>query len=221
MSASVDLLQQRTLDDSEKLCDLFTSSITLATMLRQRKMAAWMRQEFDGYTDPAAVPPFRREVSGHIVVKSPQYGWVQAPVNEEQTEQFGLVDLPDSVRYLENACLSSKKGSSHRVKLAPEVMKDLQQQVHLMADLAISVNRSEYCKILQTLRGALYLWCNALLEAGLAGEFNHYSSEQKEQVADLDTPQPFWRAAMEQRKSLPVPDVREASLFDRMFGRTG
>ena len=44
MSTSVDHLQERTQDASDLLTDIVPSAITLATMLRHRKMAAWLRK---------------------------------------------------------------------------------------------------------------------------------------------------------------------------------
>ena len=67
MSTSVDHLQERTQDASDLLTDIVPSAITLATMLRHRKMAAWLREEFDGYTDKDKAPPYRRDLPGHIV----------------------------------------------------------------------------------------------------------------------------------------------------------
>jgi len=40
-------------------------------------------------------------------------------------------------------------------------------------------------------------------------------------VEHLDTPEAFWRQAMEQVDELPVPDVRELGFLERMFGRAG
>ena len=83
MSTSVNHLDERTRDSAELLEEIMPSAITLAMMLRHRKMAAWLRTEFDGYQDVAAAPPYRRQLHGHIVAKSPQYGWIPAPVDDQ------------------------------------------------------------------------------------------------------------------------------------------
>lgn len=221
MSTSVEHLQQRTLDATELLGDLIPSAITLATMLRHRTMATWLRQEYEGYADHQQAPPYRRELPGHIVAKSPQYGWIPAPVEEHQTEQFGRLDLLDPVRELEHTCLNCKKGNGSRILLAREDLATLQKQINLSADLAINISRDVYCQLLRTVRGGLHLWLEALVAAGLEGEHNQFSRDEKAQVAHLDTPQDFWRRAMAERDSLPVPDVRELGLLERMFGRAG
>lgn len=109
MSTSVDHLMERTQDAGDLLADILPSAITLATMLRHRQMAAWLRVEFDGYPDKDKAPPYRLNLPGHIVAKSPQYGWIPAPVNEQQTKEFAHLDLAEGVKSLEQICLNCKK----------------------------------------------------------------------------------------------------------------
>lgn len=203
------------------LTDIVPSAITLATMLRHRKMAAWLREEFDGYTDGDKAPPYRRDLAGHIVAKSPQYGWIPAPVDERQTAAYGHLDLPEGIKSLEQVCLNCKKGNGNRVLLEKDVMENVQKQINLKAELAINLNREVYCRLLRTIRAAIYLWTEALAGAGITGEHNHYSPEERKAVEHLDNPQAFWRKAMEQLDELPIPDVKELGFLERMFGRAG
>lgn len=221
MSTSVEHIQERTLDASDLLTDIVPSAITLATMLRHRKMAAWLREEFDGYTDGDKAPPYRRDLAGHIVAKSPQYGWIPAPVDERQTAAYGHLDLPEGIKSLEQVCLNCKKGNGNRVLLEKDVMENVQKQINLKAELAINLNREVYCRLLRTIRAAIYLWTEALAGAGITGEHNHYSPEERKAVEHLDNPQAFWRKAMEQLDELPIPDVKELGFLERMFGRAG
>jgi len=221
MSTSVNHLDERTRDSAELLEEIMPSAITLAMMLRHRKIAAWLRTEFDGYQDLEAAPPYRRQLRGHIVAKSPQYGWIPAPMEDKQKEEFGHMDLLDGVKALEKVCLSCKKGDGNRVLLAKEDMAVLQKQINLTAELAINLSRDVYCRLLRTVRGAIYLWTQELMAEGIAGEHNHYSPEERAKVAQLDDPEKFWRRALEEVDNLPVPDVREVGFFERVFGRTG
>lgn len=221
MSAPVDHLQERLLDASESVTDIMPSAITLAMMLRHRSMAAWLRREFEGYAPETELPAYRHDVSGHIVARSPQYGWIPAPVDKQQLEQFGHLDLHEGVAELEKICMNCKKGNGHRISLPPEHLRELQQKINLTAELAINVSRSAYCDVIRTIRGTLYLWTNSVLESGLAGDHNSFSQEEKQQVAGLDEPTRFWREAAESLHQLPVPDVREAGFLERMFGRAG
>ncbi|PSF09684.1 hypothetical protein C7H09_07590 [Marinobacter fuscus] len=221
MSTSVEHFQERSHSADELLTELIPSAITLATMLRHRKMAAWLREEFDGYADPLKAPPYRRNLPGHIVAKSPQYGWIPAPVNDQQTTDYAQRDLGDGIKVLEQVCLNCKKGNGNRILLGPDDMAILQQQINLSAELAINLSRDVYSKLLRTVRGSLLLWAQALLQAGLTGEHNHYSPEERQSVAHLDTPEAFWRAALDQVDELPVPDVKERGFLERMFRRAG
>jgi|SRR5690554_937917 len=221
MSTSVDHLQERTQDSGDLFTEIMPSAITLATMLRHRRMAAWLRSELEGYADKDQAPDYRRDLPGHIVAKSPQYGWIPAPVDAKQTSQFGHRDLIEGVNTLEQVCLSCKKGNGHRVLLDKADMVDLQKQINLSAELAINISREVYCKLLRTARSAVYLWTQALMEAGMSGEHNHYSPDERKLVEHLDTPDVYWRQAMDALDTLPIPDVRELGLLERMFGRAG
>lgn len=219
MSASANYLGERTQDSGELLDEIMPSAITLAMMLRHKKMAAWLRAELEGYQDHDAAPLYRRNLPGHIVAKSPQYGWIPAPVSDQQTLEYGHLDLIDGTKSLEKICVNSKKGDGNRLLLDEDDMAVLQKQINLTAELAINLSRDVYSRLLKTVRGAIYLWTQELLAKGLAGEHNHYSPEERAQVAELDTPEHFWRKAMNEVDTLPIPDVRSAGFFERMFGR--
>ncbi|HEA51161.1 hypothetical protein [Marinobacter antarcticus] len=221
MSASANHLDERTRDSGELLDDIMPSAITLAMMLRHKKMAAWLRSEFDGYQDRESTPPYRLDLPGHIVAKSPQYGWIPAPVSDKQKLEFGHIDLTDGTRLLEKICVNSKKGDGNRLLLDVDDMAVLQKQINLSAELAINLSRDVYSRLLKTVRGAVYLWTHALIENGLEGEHNHYTPQQRALVAELDDPERFWRNAVDEIDSLPIPDVRSAGFFERMFGRAG
>jgi hypothetical protein len=219
MSAAVDHLAERLQDANETLEEIMPSAVTLAMMLRQRTMAAWMRTEFDGYTDPSALPPYRSGVAGHIVARSPQYGWIPAPVSDKQKEEFGRRDMLEGVKSLERTCLNCKKGTGTRIPLEKEEMALLQSRINLTAELAINISRENYNKLLRVVRSSLYLWCEDLMSAGIGGDHNSYSAQERENAAHLDNPEIFWRKALESNSDLPIPDVREVGFFDRFFGR--
>lgn len=221
MSTSVDHLMERTQDAGDLLADILPSAITLATMLRHRQMAAWLRTEFDGYADIDRAPPYRLDLPGHIVAKSPQYGWIPAPVNEQQTKEYAHLNLAGGIKELEQTCLNCKKGTGNRVLLDKDDMASLQKQINLSAELAINLSREVYCQLLRTVRATLYLWSKALHEACVSGEHNHYTPEERKKVEHLDNPEVFWRRAMTERDTLPVADVRELGFMERMFGRAG
>jgi hypothetical protein len=73
----------------------------------------------------------------------------------------------------------------------------------------------------RTVRAAIYLWTQELMAEGIAGEHNHYSPDERAKVAHLDDPEKFWRRAMDEVDSLPIPDVRVTGFFERVFGRAG
>lgn len=221
MESPVDDLEQRLLDSGDGLADIMPAAITLAMMFRHRAMAAWLRVEFEGYPEGTALPPYRVDLHGHIVARSPQYGWIQAPISEQQTTEYGHVDTWDGVKALERICLNCKKGGGHQIKFPEEVQAEIQKHINLKAELALSVGRDTYSDLLRVIRSAIYLWVEELMALGLNGPHNSFSKEEREKAASLDAPERYWRQAMEKVDELPVPGVRSVGFFERVFGATG
>lgn len=221
MSASINHLEERIKDEGDPLFEIMPAAITLAMMLRHRKLAGWLRVEFEGYPEGESLPPYRREIAGHIMAKFPQYGWIPAPVDKQQNLDFGCVDISEGVKVAERVCMNCKKGTGNQIKLCPERLALLRSQINQTGDLAITISRVSYCKMLRTIRSAVYLWSLELIELGLTGDHNSFKEADKVKAAHLDNPEVFWRRAMEEEANLPIPDVRSSGFFERMFGRTG
>lgn len=221
METPVDDLEQRVRDASDPLADIMPAAITLAMMFRHRAMTSWLRTEFEGYAEGAALPPYRVHLPGHIVARSPQYGWIPAPVNDQQKQEFGQVDMSDGVRGLEKTCMACKKGSGKQIAFAADEMLALQARINLSAELAITVSRESYSDLLRVIRSAIYLWNQELIDLGMGGARNSFTKEEREKAAHLDDPERFWRRAMDEVDSLPVPGVRTVGFLERMFGNAG
>ena len=142
-------------------------------------------------------------------------------MNDSQTKEFGHLNLIQGIKELEHTCLSCKKGNGNRVLLEKSDMAELQKQINLSAELAINLSRDVYCRLLRTIRATMYLWAEQLMDAGVSGDHNHYSPEERKLVSHLDTPDVFWRKAMQELDTVPVADVRELGFLERMFGRAG
>lgn len=221
MSAPVKHLEERVRDPSDSLAKIMPAAITLAMMLRHKNMAAWLRTEFDGYAESVELLPYRRNIPGHIVARSPQYGWIPAPVSAQQTRDLAHLDLRDGVTDLEETCMGCKKGSGNKIPIAPEQMAALQAQINLSAELAIIISRDAYSDLLHTIRSTIYLWTTDLIELGIGGERNAFKEDEKIKAAPFDDPQRYWKRALDEEADLPVPGVKSAGFFERMFGRTG
>lgn len=218
MGAPVDALEQRVRDAQDPLEEVLPASITLSLMLRNRKMGSWLQNEFAGYDEEAELPDYRRDLPGHLMTRSPQYGWIPAPVSEEQDRKEAHIDLRDGVRSLEKTCLRYRKDSYIQHSLSAEEMQALQARVNLTTDLAITINRETYSDLLRLVRSTIYLWTLDLIEAGFSGERNSFSNSEREQAAAMDNPEHYWRRAMDEHANLPVPGIRQAGVLERFFG---
>lgn len=218
MGAPVDSLEQRVRDAQDPLEEILPASITLALMLRNRKMGNWLQNEFAGYSEDAELPDYRLDLPGHLMTRSPQYGWIPAPVSEEQNRKEAHMDLRDGLRSLEKTCLRYRKDSFIQHALSADEMRELQTRVNLSTDLAIAINRETYSDLLRLIRATVYLWALDLIEAGLGGERNSFNTSEREQAAAMDDPEHYWKRAMEEYAGLPVPGIRQAGVLERFFG---
>tara|TARA_R110000764_G_scaffold90881_1_gene173382 strand:- start:40538 stop:41263 length:726 start_codon:yes stop_codon:yes gene_type:complete len=241
MSTSINRLQERTQDGSVLIGEIVPAAFTLATMLRHRKMAVWLREEFDGYTAIELLPRYRCHQPGHVEVNSPAYGWARVPIDESTIAGLGYLDLYDSVQVLEQVFLNGKKGGGYRNVLSKDAEAVLQQELSVNtvkafnqgraddgwkhelvgAELAFYRNRDVYSRVLRTVRATIYLWCDALMEIGIGGDHNSYSTAERQAVEHLNAPETFWISAMETVDDLPVPDPRRVKLLGRLFGSGG
>ena len=218
MGAPVDALEKRVRDPQDPLEEILPASITLALMIRNRRMGSWLQNEFAGYSEDAELPSYRRDIPGHLMTRSPQYGWIPAPVSEEQNHREAHIDLRDGTRTLENTCLRHRKDGYIQRPLPEEQEHELKNRVNLTTDLAIAVNRETYSDLLRLVRSTVYLWTLDLIEAGFSGEHNSFSTSEREQAAAMDNPEHYWQRALNEYASLPVPGVRQAGVLERFFG---
>ena len=218
MGAPVDALEQRVRDVQDPLEAILPASITLSLMLRNRKMGSWLQNEFAGYSDDSELPDYRQDLPGHLMTRSPQYGWIPAPVSEEQDRKEAHTDLREGVRSLEKTCLRYRKDSYIQHPLGADEMRELQNRINLTTDLAITINRETYAELLRLVRSTIYLWTLDLIEAGFSGEHNSFSTPEREQAATMDDPEHYWRRAMDEHANLPVPGLRQAGVLERFFG---
>ena len=218
MGAPVDALEQRVRDPQDPLEEILPASITLALMIRNRRMGSWLQNEFAGYSEDAELPSYRRDIPGHLMTRSPQYGWIPAPVSEEQNHREAHIDLRDGTRTLESTCLRHRRDSCIQRALPEDQERELQSRINLSTDLAIAVSRETYSDLLRLVRSTIYLWALDLIEAGFSGEHNSFSASEREQAAVMDNPEYYWQRARDEYSSLPVPGVRQAGMIERFFG---
>ncbi|XOZ34759.1 hypothetical protein ACMDCT_05890 [Halomonadaceae bacterium KBTZ08] len=218
MGAPVDELEQRIRDAQDPLEAILPSAITLSLMIRNRKMGSWLRNEFTGYSEDAALPPYRRDIPGHLMTRSPQYGWMPAPITDQQEQQEAHLDIREGIRSLERTCLRYRKDSYIQHSLPKDEMRELQARVNLTTDLAITINRESYSDLFRVVRSTVYLWLGDLIEAGFSGEHNSFERSERAQASTLDTPEHYWQRAMDEFTSLPVPGIRKAGMLERFFG---
>lgn len=221
MSFSASSLERRLQRPDEPLAQLLPVAIALAMTLRQDATARWLTAEFEGYPDNSSLPRCRRRLPGRIMARSPQSGWIPAPVTEYQIRNHARIDVYDSIQEVEQFCLSGTRSSARRVPLPGDTMQLLQSSLGLTADLALTIRREHYCQLVRVTRGAIYLWVSGLTGLGLGSTRDGFRDHEKQLATLIDTPELYLRQAQERIRHLPVPDIPEAGFFERIFRRAG
>ncbi|OEY65356.1 hypothetical protein [Marinobacter sp. X15-166B] len=219
MRAPVTNLKERLTAPNDSLASIMPSAITLAMMLRQRSMATWLRAEFQGYGDDAALPPHRLHIKGEIMVESPQYGWIPAPLNAAQKRGYDGVDIAEGIQALEKTCSNNRRGGSIQIAMPPAQVAALRARLNQGAELTMTVHRDQFNVLLRSVRGAIYLWVRELIDQGMGGPRNAFNPEERAATAHLDTPEQFIQRAMAEGAALPVPGAQVAGILDRLFRR--
>ncbi|MBK1672997.1 hypothetical protein CKO35_06695 [Ectothiorhodospira shaposhnikovii] len=220
MTSLIDELEGSLSDGDQQLSDLIPSAINLATMLRHRALSAWLRIEFEGFAHDAELPIYRARVPGHIMARSPQYGWIPAPIDESLKHEHAHTEIRYSVADIERTCMNCKKGRGIQLSLPEEQLGYLQSRINLKADLAITINRTSFCQILKVIRGSIYLWVRDVKALGIGDASNSFTDADREIAAFLDDPEKLHALAFDTLDKLPLPEVRQSNFLERLFSVT-
>lgn len=185
MTSTVESIHEQALDSGSDLADVLSRAIYLASGLRQKPVTNWLKNELDGYTDPATLPAFRRDIPATIVAWFPGQGWAEIPLSESVKAKEGRTNIAAPVREIVRIHRDSRKTGGHRVDLDQEELAEMKRRLNYDTRLTLAVTHEQYARILETVRLVIAYWTADLMELGLTGDAVVFRDDARKQVAPV------------------------------------
>lgn len=185
MASAIESIHEQARDDDEAVTAVLTRAVYLATVLRQKRIAEWLKHELRGYEAEDELPHYRRDVRGLLLAWMPGKDWIEAPVLDSIHEEVARTEIRDSAHDVEQTYLRTRRHGNHRVELSEAHQQVLKEKTNLDARLNLALPSQELAQILQTLRITVELWTADLIEAGLESEGMAFSAADREAATPL------------------------------------
>ncbi len=220
MSSTMHTIREMAADSATPLSDVLEKALFQATVLRHKPIQTWLRQERDGYATDEPVPEYRRADDATLLAWRPGAGWIQAPVDSNQTASLAPPELRiDVLELVRNRSRINKDGGMQQ---EPEeaVQAELRASTRLDTRLAFAIPAHCYERVLDTVRLGIKVWSDRLLEAGIEGHGSAFTREEKELARPIgDQLDEILAEATAQQAALPSP--AQPGFMARILGRAG
>jgi len=221
MASAIESVQAQVRDREQALEDALQRAIFLASVLRQKAIGSWLRQELEGFGDDAALPAYRQAVTGTLLAWMPANGWVQAPISEGMASDAQGVDVRDPAPSLEQQVRRHRRAGGLRLDPDPEREKALRARTQLDTRLAFAVTTHDLAVVPEAVREIIGMWTTDLLDLGLVGENMVFSRGERESAAHLDESLADYltRAMEPARVHADALRAQKGGILGRLFGR--
>ncbi|SEP09102.1 hypothetical protein [Aquisalimonas asiatica] len=179
MASVLETLRDRAVDNAANPGDVLADALFYATVLRQKPVCNWLKRERDGYPDTETVPDYRKGNDATLVAWRPGVGWIEAPITDGQRQASAIFTLREELPTIVRQEAQIRKAGGKRLDMPPHEEYRLQSQTSLSTRLSLVVPASAYVRVLTAVRGAIALWAEALLEAGVRGHGSSFSREDR------------------------------------------
>lgn len=197
MSATLPMLRRRLGDASASVSQQLAEARILAVRARCRAIKNWLGDEIHGYAEGACLPAWRQGLAGQVVIRSPHYGWVLAPLEAHEHRRLSLSNLYAPVHEIEARLADAYRRDTVRHPLPPARLAAIRQAGNLSVEAAVTVPAQAYYHVLQQLRASLAAWLDAV-HAAAPGVWQASGPES----GTVDQPARYWQA--------PAQDVLES-----------
>ena len=218
MGSTMHTLREIAEDPQASPADILEKALFQATVLRQKPIQQWLRRERDGYAADEPVPDYRRAEESTLLAWRPGAGWIQAPVDEIKIAGLTAAELRTDVLDLVRKRERIISDGGVRQELEGALHERLQAETNLDTRLALAVPARSYVRILDTLRLAVRVWSDRLIEAGIEGHGSAFTSEEKKLAQPIgDQLEEILAEATALQAELPPPTA--PGFMARLFGR--
>lgn len=178
MSSSIADIRELIEDPDSDLTGLLSRAALLATLLKQKTVLAWMKQELNGYQEGDVLPEYRQGACGTLVAWFPGQGWAEAPIERAHTDENLLCyALYEPLPNIETAFNENAKSGGQRIDFTPEKLEALQEQTQLSTRLALAVPSQSFALATLGGRQVLQMWADKLVSLDLPQEASRFSRE--------------------------------------------
>lgn len=187
MSSLIEELQRDALDPKVPVTVLLQKCLVVGSKLKIQALADWARLELEGYKS-ADVPDYRL-VLGRPQVFNPMRGF--QPINftnGEQLRAFSTMHFNQPASELEHSLRQASGSGSDEfhVSYAPDLEIALRLAIRpLQLSPSLSINASQFHKILEGIRKTVLEWSLRLEAAGVRGEGLSFSAEEKQMAQSV------------------------------------
>ncbi len=169
-------LQREAMDANISLEALLRKAFLVAKKLKLEDFEDWIYQEQNGYTD--GIPSYRRIV-GELKAFNPYHGWITIMLPADLSDTLSKMSLATSISAIfdvynqSNGSICVSINSSLAEKINNILDDDLQYKIGFF------VSKSEFYRIMSTVRNKILEWALLLEENGIIGEGMSFSEKEK------------------------------------------
>lgn len=221
MSSAAETLSELARDEQERVSDLLSRAINLSTILRQKPMTQWLKQELGGFPEEVDLPCYRRDLHGTLVAWMPGQGWIEAPISNEIRDEVSAFELRAGIRELERAYERNRRSGGQRLDLPEQRVAELQAKTRLDTRLNMAVPNEAIGHVLESVRLVVAQWADALAEAGLAKEAAQFTDDDRKAAVAITErlPEFMAQASAQAVERMAAMKSRQGGFLSRMFGR--
>lgn len=173
-------LEKELLDESISLEVLLRKSYLVAKKLKLKEFENWIEQEQSGFK--GEIPEYRK-IGGEIKAYNPQRGWIPVVVPAKVEKIIAKMPIGNPISYLIDVYNSSE--NSVILSVNSSLTEWLNGNTDFIPTKFIFVSsKSEFYRIMSTVRNKILEWALLLEENGIIGEGITFTEDEKEKAVN-------------------------------------
>lgn len=178
-------LQELASDSDNSLTAVLRKALLISSKLGLNEFRVWVTSELNGYSDPEAVPAYRR-ISAQLKAINPFHGIIPFIIdNKEISDALSQIEVSESVESLEHVLRNNDSGRV-TFPFSPEqkaIIMKMQDSFAQMEPTRI-LGTNQIASILEQVRTKLLDWSLNLEYEGILGEGLSFSQEEKQKASN-------------------------------------
>lgn len=221
MASVIQSIHEQMQSKDANLALLVPRTVILASLLRQKNVATWLKRELEGYADGDVLPEYRRAENATLVAWMPGQGWIKAPVADQVSKKTSRFDLYDGIQQFEKNYAKIRKAGGQRIDPGEKQLKELQQLTNLDVQLCLAVPADAYARVLLAVRIAIGIWTKTLMHRGIEGKGMVFSNREREAAGSITErlDELLAEAGKEATRAAEAARASHGSILSRLLGK--